>query len=327
MKAITRIYVVYAAVPFIVLEQDGVISSTGTSQDEIDFNELGNYVRLFKQQQDALGNGYNWSRGFFTQNNKQFEAAIFDSIPGGSTPPPGAVTKNFVIFNGSNLGTVDIVGITFPAVNDVSGTGYNDIFPVTNGQSKRGDLNATPASGNVEIEIDVAGLSSTSDLRLYAFGENATVEAAPVDNGAGQTFTVPYSVVYGGTLFVVLVVGAQATLPPAPPARSGAFRIGTNKPYYQVNSIDAADITATGFTFPVVGSIQNGGWAMNTATNLTFNATASVPPSGNCWATLYVNNVAVDTIVINSGTANYTFVNVPLAIPDGQPLRLDVYGD
>lgn len=76
---ITKISVVYSAAPYIILEQDNIITSVGTKQEEIELNELGAYVSLMQQQQAALGKFVSCVKGTYTENGKQFPAIVFIS--------------------------------------------------------------------------------------------------------------------------------------------------------------------------------------------------------------------------------------------------------
>lgn len=97
---ITKISVVYAPVPYIILETDNVITANGTQQAEIDFNELSAYINILTAQQTALGKYVNFFKGVYTVNNRNFDAIV---IQPSDTPEPG--TGAPMIAQLSNLAT------------------------------------------------------------------------------------------------------------------------------------------------------------------------------------------------------------------------------
>ena len=106
---ITKLSVVYATIPFIIIEKDNVINTVGTSQSEIDFNELGAYIRILEQQQAAIGLYVNFSKGTYIENNKPFAAFV---IAASATPPPPDEFEKEISFN--------INGVDFISFNSLS---------------------------------------------------------------------------------------------------------------------------------------------------------------------------------------------------------------
>lgn len=82
---ITRISVVYATIPFIILERDNVINAAGNDKQEIDFNELGAFVTILEQQQAALGKTVDFEKGIYAFNNKEFPAIVISASDTPST--------------------------------------------------------------------------------------------------------------------------------------------------------------------------------------------------------------------------------------------------
>jgi len=331
---IIKISIVYGVGqdPYIFINYEDINNANADLKEQIGLSELPAYIARFTAQQFAIGKFVSFSKGTYTLNNVAFDAIVLDRSDN-PIPPPGLATKNIVLYNGSNIGTVEIKEFSGLPYTLITGAGYNSvkpaIAPLASLQAVRGDIDTTPANGTGTLTLDVSGLSSTTDLVIYVFGESFTATPYPLDNGTDQPFTFPFNVSYGGSLFILVVAGGQPTgVQPSPPARSGALRVLTTKSNYSVVSIDAVKLPHSGITFPVSNAIQDGTWNMNTAVTIDFDYDATIPLLGNAFATLYINNIAVDTQVLSSGSGlTCTFVNVPIAIPNGQPVRIEVYGD
>lgn len=330
---INNINIVYGvgAAPYIEVSfNDG--SNIDVLQEQIGLDELAAYIARFEQQAFLNDEVLNFGKSLFTINEIQYNSISVTSNANGTTPPPGAVTKNFVLMNGSNIGTVELKAIDFGSAPNnpefVTGDGYeNDLSnPIVGGEAVRGNI-LTPQASTVTITLDVSGLSSTTDLGIFAFGENAVYEHNPLDNGTDQDFTIDISMVYGGTLFILVIAGAQpSNTPPAPPARSGVLVVQTNRPYYKITGIDQVKLPNTGIIYPVSNNMQFGTWNLNSTTSIDVDVeNNSVIPSAAV-AYCQVNGVTVDSQVVPKGISTITFNNVPSPIPTNQSVRISFFG-
>jgi hypothetical protein len=332
MPVIKQISVVYAAGTYIFVNFDEALSEDGKVKEQIGLEELNAYIDRFQQQEIPKGNYINFAKGTYEMNNKLNDAVVITSNSGGVTPPPGSATKNFILLNrvteGDNISITDFYADVPPEVISsplIPGLNYQTVLPLTQGQALRGDLGLTPRTVNATIEVTAVGLGTVTNVAVHVLGESHFRFVVPVNNGVTQ-IPFNYDVSYGGTLCIVVTSGDSGDIPP--PARSGMLTIEVNKANYQLNSIDAVDMPSTGLIFPVVGPIvENGTWSDNTASTLDVNITASIPPFGNAYASLWVNGVNVDTQVLTNGVQTITFVNVPNGIPNSQPVRIAIYGD
>lgn len=118
---ISKIYVVYNAIPSIVLELADVISEGGIGNDDIQFNELGKYVSLLQQQQDALGEYVGVSKTVYTQNNTEYPAILFEA----TDVPPVVENPTPIVINVQEY-TGDVEPITTQVT--VSGNGLTPII-------------------------------------------------------------------------------------------------------------------------------------------------------------------------------------------------------
>lgn len=73
---IVQIKIVYATIPFIILDTDEVITATGTQSVQIEFNELGAYIRNLTAQQTLLGKYVSFSKGIYTFNQNNFDSVV-----------------------------------------------------------------------------------------------------------------------------------------------------------------------------------------------------------------------------------------------------------
>lgn len=307
-------------------------------QEQIGLNELTAYITRFEQQAFIANEYLNFDKSQFEINGTLYDSISITSNSGNPTPPPGSAVNNFVFSNGSNVGTIDVIGINGTGINVKSGGGYNDpnpsgIYPITNGESAMGDLANTPIvqgtlGGTITIEFDASGLSSPNDISLWAFGSDVQVTNATVDNGTGQTIAVDANVLYGGSLFVLLVVGAQpAGTVPTPPLRAGVLSLQSLRSHYIFNSVDQVKLPNSGITYPVANQVQQGLWTNNTANTIDVNVDNLSVVASAAVMYLLVNGVNVDQKIVPKGTnVTVTLQNVPNPIPNGQPVRIAIIG-
>jgi hypothetical protein len=159
---ITKIYIVYNIVPYIVIETSD--ADGGVLRDEIEFNELNAYIALFTAQRATLGKYVAFSKGTFTFNQNLFAAIVIESSDSPAPPPPATpinltMTVDGVDFNdddNSLAGLANVDSITGGKVVNASNVPFVFEFYVpslTQCQAKFEDEYSAVCDGDGWLEI------------------------------------------------------------------------------------------------------------------------------------------------------------------------------
>lgn len=129
---ITKIALLYNAVPQIIVEQNGIITVSGTGKNEIDFNELYKFIELLEQQQDAINEYVAVSKGTYTIRNTSHPAILWVPSAQDTNPKTGSLS---IQLNGVAVGAPeDLEANYFCTVTGLSTLDYINapcVFAVT----------------------------------------------------------------------------------------------------------------------------------------------------------------------------------------------------
>lgn len=172
---IKQIYVVYNAVPIIYLYMNEKKGVPGSLVEEIEFNELGKYISLMKQQQEALGEFVNFQKGVWRNNDNDFDCVLIDDS---DTPIPSTgesyTAKIFIngidpstnpspSFYGGQAGIADNIAILSPLIYSP-----NAILPLAT------QIRLEELSGTFENDYTVSSQTPDTDVRYVVTDQDGS---------------------------------------------------------------------------------------------------------------------------------------------------------